>query len=260
MEDNRLEHSARTPFEWVAHRGYPSRYPENTRLGFEKAIEAGARFIEADVQISADGIPVIFHDQTLERLCGCKGVVHRTPKADLDRLSAFEPGRFGNRFKGVRLMDLADMVDLLRRNPEVVLYLEIKRIVLKAFRIHEVLNAILPLLEPVKGQVVLISFSVFALKAAKVAGWQRLGPVLSRWSDIYKPAVTGLAPEIIFIHHRRLPMGIHYHSEVTELAFYEVSDPALAQSLAKRGASFIETDAIGEMLAADYFDKEEPDA
>ncbi|MEH6814619.1 MAG: glycerophosphodiester phosphodiesterase family protein, partial [Motiliproteus sp.] len=212
-------------YELVAHRGYPHLYPENTRLGFEKAIEAGAKYIETDLQISADGVPVIFHDQTLNRLCGCSGVVHRTLKADLDRLSPCEPGRFGNRFKGVRFMDLNDMVQLLAKNTEVTLYLEIKRISLKAFKLYEVISAIFPILEPVKDRVVLISFSLLALKAAKARGWQRLGPVLSRWSDISRSTVVNLEPEVIFINYRRLPIGVHYEHPDTALAFYEISDP-----------------------------------
>ncbi|OMH25265.1 glycerophosphodiester phosphodiesterase family protein [Motiliproteus sp. MSK22-1] len=236
------------PYELVAHRGYPSRYPENTRLGFEKAIEAGALRIEADVQLSADEVPVIFHDQTLVRLCGHKGAVHRSTKAQLDRLSPFEPGRFGNRFKGVRLMDLQDMVELLQRNPKVVLYLEIKRIALKAFGVNRVLDRILSIIESVKHQVVLISFSIYALKAAKLRGYQRLGPVLSRWAEICHPSVVKMEPEVLFFNHKRLPLGARYENPRVELAFYETSDSNVADSLADKGARLIETDAIGEMI------------
>ncbi len=245
-----MTHQQIAEFELVAHRGYPSCYPENTQLGFEKAIEAGARFIEADVQLSADKVPVIFHDQTLSRLCGCSGVVHKTAKADLDRLSPFEPGRFGTRFKGIGLMDLEDMVALLERNPQVTLYLEIKRIALQAFGVNAVLEQILPRISPVSRQVVLISFSLFVLKAAHRRGWQRLGPVLGRWVEINHTAVTKLAPEIIFINHRRMPLGGRYEHPSTRLAFYETSSFKQACKLAAYGASFIETDAIGEMLAA----------
>ena len=237
-------------FQWVAHRGYPSKYPENTRLGFEKAIESGARRIEADVQMSADQVPVIFHDQTLTRLCGVKGTVHRASKAHLDQLSAFEPSRFGNRFKGVRLMDLEDMVALMGRNPEIELYLEIKRIALQAFGVNQVLDQLLPLIEPIKDRVILISFSVFALKAASSRGYLRLGPVLTRWSQLQQLSVLKLKPEVVFLNHRRFPIGAHYDNSNMKLAFYEISDIRLADRLAKRGASFIETDAIGEMIAA----------
>ena len=51
----------------IAHRGFRSRYPENTMLAFRKAIEAGCDGIEFDVHLSKDGQAVIIHDETLER-------------------------------------------------------------------------------------------------------------------------------------------------------------------------------------------------
>jgi glycerophosphoryl diester phosphodiesterase len=53
-----------------AHRGLhgPGR-PENTIAAFEAAVAAGFG-IELDVRLSADGLPVVFHDATLARLCG----------------------------------------------------------------------------------------------------------------------------------------------------------------------------------------------
>lgn len=46
-----------------AHRGFSGKYPENTMLAFEKAIELGADGIELDVQLTKDGVPVIIHDE-----------------------------------------------------------------------------------------------------------------------------------------------------------------------------------------------------
>lgn len=60
-----------------AHRGLfdnASDAPENSLAAFRKAVEAGYG-IEWDVQLSKDEIPVIFHDATLERMCGVKGNV-----------------------------------------------------------------------------------------------------------------------------------------------------------------------------------------
>jgi len=50
----------------VAHRGWQRRYPENTLPAIKGALDAGARYIEVDVQLSADGVPVLFHDRTLQ--------------------------------------------------------------------------------------------------------------------------------------------------------------------------------------------------
>ena len=54
----------------IAHRGFSSRYPENSLLAFQKAIELGADGAEFDVQLSKDGVPVVFHDESLLRITG----------------------------------------------------------------------------------------------------------------------------------------------------------------------------------------------
>lgn len=51
----------------IAHRGAPQDAPENTVPAFEAALETGADLVEVDVQLSADGVPFLFHDDTPER-------------------------------------------------------------------------------------------------------------------------------------------------------------------------------------------------
>ncbi|WP_052852132.1 glycerophosphodiester phosphodiesterase [Streptomyces avicenniae] len=62
----------------VAHRGDPYRARENTLASFRSAVAAGADAVELDVRRSADGVPVVVHDATLERLWG-----HRRAVAEL---------------------------------------------------------------------------------------------------------------------------------------------------------------------------------
>lgn len=59
----------------IAHRGYSGKYPENTMLGFEKAVEAGCDEIELDVQITKDDILVIIHDEDIRRTTDGHGMV-----------------------------------------------------------------------------------------------------------------------------------------------------------------------------------------
>ncbi|WP_141604240.1 glycerophosphodiester phosphodiesterase [Terrilactibacillus laevilacticus] len=59
----------------IAHRGYSSKYPENTMLAFKAAQKAGADGIETDVQLSKDGVPVLIHDETLNRVAKVNGYV-----------------------------------------------------------------------------------------------------------------------------------------------------------------------------------------
>ncbi len=54
-------------FTLIAHRGSPLRAPENTLASFLLAEAEGARAIETDIQLTADGVPVLCHDDTLRR-------------------------------------------------------------------------------------------------------------------------------------------------------------------------------------------------
>lgn len=59
----------------VAHRGYSGKYPENTMLAFEKAVEAKADEIELDVQLTKDGELVVFHDEMIDRTTNGNGLL-----------------------------------------------------------------------------------------------------------------------------------------------------------------------------------------
>lgn len=59
----------------IAHRGYSGKFDENTMIAFKKAIEYGADGIETDIQLSKDGVPVIIHDETLNRTTNGQGLV-----------------------------------------------------------------------------------------------------------------------------------------------------------------------------------------
>ncbi|MCX6354765.1 MAG: glycerophosphodiester phosphodiesterase family protein [Candidatus Aureabacteria bacterium] len=106
----------------VAHRGYSSLYPENTILAFEKAIEERCDMLELDVQLTADGEIVVFHDFTLERTTDGSGELGRKTLAELRELDA---GSWrGVRFAGQRIPTLRELLDCVRRR--VKLYIEIK--------------------------------------------------------------------------------------------------------------------------------------
>lgn len=71
-----------------AHRGYSSRYPENTLLAFEKAVELGVDIVEFDVRESSDGELVIIHDAMLDRTTDGSGPVNSHSLVELKRLNA----------------------------------------------------------------------------------------------------------------------------------------------------------------------------
>ncbi|MDT0441066.1 glycerophosphodiester phosphodiesterase [Streptomyces johnsoniae] len=71
----------------VAHRGDPYLARENTLASFTSAIAAGADAIELDVRLTADGVPVVLHDPTLERLWGHRAAVADRTAAEVAALT-----------------------------------------------------------------------------------------------------------------------------------------------------------------------------
>ena len=109
-------------FKKVAHRGASGDYPENTRLAFEKAIDAGADMIELDCQMSQDGHVVIFHDEKLLRTARVRGTLRSKSLAELKQLDVgkwFKPG-----FKGQHILTLEEALESVAG--KVDLCLEIK--------------------------------------------------------------------------------------------------------------------------------------
>lgn len=103
----------------IAHRGYSAFAPENTPLAFDLALAAGADLVELDYHHSADGVPVVLHDATLDRttdavaLWGGKDlpVAART----LSELAKLEAGRwFRTPAPGQRLVPLTEALDLIQ--------------------------------------------------------------------------------------------------------------------------------------------------
>ena len=232
----------------IAHRGHTARYPENTLIGLEAAAACGASYVEVDVQLSADGMPILFHDETLDRLCGVPGTIHQYDSKSLARLRAGEPARFGTRFADEPLAPLAAVGDLLRRHPGLTAFIEAKGIAIEHFGAQAVLQAITGTLREVAAQYVLIAFSFDFLQLARALTPQPLGAVIEHWDERGKAPLQSLQPEYLFCDHNGLPAtGPLTTNADCRIAVYEIADGAAALALAARGAGMIETFSICEM-------------
>lgn len=70
---------------WIAHRGAGRHAPENTLAAFRKGAACGFRMMEYDVKLSADDVPILLHDDTLERTSNGKGRAADLRHAELAR-------------------------------------------------------------------------------------------------------------------------------------------------------------------------------
>ena len=94
----------------IAHRCGGALAPENTLAGLRVAAGLGWRAVEFDVMLSADGTPVLIHDETLERTTDGRGRVADTSDAELARLDA--GSWFGPQFAGEPLPSFGDAAEL----------------------------------------------------------------------------------------------------------------------------------------------------
>lgn len=75
-----------------AHRGYSKKYPENTMLAFKKAYEKNFSGIELDVHLTKDNIPVVFHDETLDRLTNATGLIKNFTLSEIKEVNIYDKG------------------------------------------------------------------------------------------------------------------------------------------------------------------------
>jgi glycerophosphoryl diester phosphodiesterase len=98
----------------VAHRGYSAIAPENTLPALAAGALAGATLIEFDVRTTADGVPMVIHDRTVDRTTDGTGHVW---ELTLDEIRALDAGSwFSPAYAGVRVPLLAEVLDLLRES------------------------------------------------------------------------------------------------------------------------------------------------
>jgi glycerophosphoryl diester phosphodiesterase len=104
----------------VAHRGYCAVAPENTMPALTAAVLGGATYLEFDVRTTADGVPVVIHDRTVDRTTDGSGHVW---DLTVDEIRALDAGSwFAPAYAGARVPLLAEVLDL----PSPALLLEIK--------------------------------------------------------------------------------------------------------------------------------------
>jgi glycerophosphoryl diester phosphodiesterase len=115
----------------IAHRGASALAPENTLAAFQKAISAGADGIEFDVRLAKDGVPIVFHDFGLKRICRREGRVSDFSAAELGKLDAGtwfnirNPRKADEKFCKEIIPTFAQLLDFLKSYTG-LLYVEMK--------------------------------------------------------------------------------------------------------------------------------------
>jgi glycerophosphoryl diester phosphodiesterase len=240
------------PF-WIAHRGAGKLAPENTLAAFRVGASHGYRAFECDVKLSADGVPFLLHDATLQRTTRERGLA-----ADRawNELSCIDAGGWHSRaFAGEPIPSLASIAGYCLRNG-FALNIEIKptpgaetetgRVVADAAAGLWADSAVKPLLS---------SFNPDALAAAQSAqpGLPRallLDTLRLGWLD----EAHALGCVAIVANYGVLDSAViaRVHADGLRALTYTANDPATVRWLVDCGIDGIITDAVDRFSAQDF--------
>ena len=205
---------------WIAHRGYSKKAPENTLAAFRAAEEHGAHAIELDVQVTREGIPVVFHDQLMNRVTSMRG---RLTARTFSQLQAARVGQ----------EKIPTLQETLHRT-KLPIFLEVK----DPHGIDEMLRVA----SPHKKRVTLISFHPHVLVKAKQAGFKTglltvTGVIGRRLAPRLK--VDYLAPHARYTGRKLIEAATKHGIKVLP---WGAKSPEHARELLERGAHGVISD------------------
>jgi len=229
----------------VGHRGWPAVAPENSLEGMTAALATGTRWVEFDVQLTSDGVPIVIHDRGLGRTGTAPTRVLDSDWATLAGAPVHQPSRWGDRYLGAQLPMLTQMVDLIIAQHHACAFVDVRPQSVRRHGARATLDAIAPICSPAGERLILISFDQAFVALAKAAS-MRCGWIIRSWSEGTCRALAELSPEFVFCRYDRLPGG-ELPAGPWRWAVYTVDAPDRALELMARGVQLVETDDIGRM-------------
>jgi len=145
----------------IAHRGASAAAPPNTLAAFRRAAELGADGVELDVHLSADGVPVVIHDFTVDATTDGTGPVAGLTLAQLKQLDAgstFDPA-----FAGERIPTLEEVLEMEER---LFINVELKATGLRDSGLERAVTALIKRCGA-RDRVLFSSFNPFSLRRAR---------------------------------------------------------------------------------------------
>lgn len=239
----------------IGHRGARAYAPENTVVSIETASSLGVEWVELDVKLTKDGIPIIFHDEELGRTTNGTGLVAQTTYEDLRDLDS--GSWFGDSFVQTRIPTLEEAVDVILKH-NLGFNLEIKPCPGREKETAEVALDYMSRMWDDMDKILISSFQHVSLESARdlAPDWARglliddNVPLLENWKDI----ADYLDVKTINIGKKLITQQLVEEVMDLELPLlvYTVNDPMMARAMQKLGVdSFFSDnpDVIMENLA-----------
>lgn len=231
---------------WIAHRGAGRLAPENTLAAFRLGARHGYRAFECDVKLSADGVPFLLHDTTLERTSNGLG---RAGDLRWSQLALLDAGSWhGRQHAGEPLATLAGVAAFILRN-RLALNIELKPVPGQERLTGEVVAAEAARLWAGSGlpPPLLSSFSPVALEGARQAapGLPR-ALLLDALHEDWPEVARGLGVQAVITDHRLMDADVLavLRAQRWRGLCYTVNETEDVQRLLALGIDGLITDAI----------------
>lgn len=236
----------------IAHRGYSGRYPENTLLSYQAAYTHGAKYMELDLQMTNDCVPVLHHDVSLKRMAGIDLDIWDVSSVQLQNYKASYAERFGDEFSDNSFTTFSEFCNWLQLHPDVTIFVEIKQNSIDQFGLQVFMDEVYRQIVAanVENQCVIISFNHLVVEYSRKISPMRVGWVLPKWYEANKKILQKLKPDFMFCDKHFLPASDEeIWSGSWQWAIYNLDDVDSAIVMANRGMTFLETNQIGTLLS-----------
>jgi glycerophosphoryl diester phosphodiesterase len=233
----------------IGHRGAAAYAPENTISSFTKAAQLGAKWIEFDVMLSSDGIPMIFHDETLNRTTNGRGYVADYTFSQLRTLDA--GAWFDFRCAGERIPALQQALEFLQ-NAKLAANIEIKPLPGEdKATVRNALEVVLPYFPQPNTSILFSSFSITSLEELRLQQPDAyLGLLMHEWLPDWQAVAEGL--QCVSVHVNQSIMTEDKVKKIKDsgkmLLCYTVNDPLRARELYSWGVDAIFSDCPDKII------------
>jgi glycerophosphoryl diester phosphodiesterase len=234
----------------LAHRGAMDSAPENTLAALYAAREQGALWAEVDVKITQDGVPILMHDDTLDRTTNGSGLV---ADASWEKVQTLDAGSwFDARYAGERVPHLDDVMRVALET-ELRLAIELKPCPGRARATTMVVLIEMAKKWPEGTEPPLISsFDVESLEIAAQLQppWPRCF-IMPDWRDDWREIVEKVGASAVSMDEKALTEErvAAFRSVEMPLLAYTLTDPARAKELLGWGVSAVYADRPRAILA-----------
>lgn len=236
----------------VGHRGLMVSHPENTLVGYQASIAAGARFIECDLQLTKDKQVVVLHDDNLKRTANVDTSIFDIDLTEAMNTSVHQPDKFGDKYKNEFIAPLGAFVELVAKHPQVKAMIEIKQESIDRFGLGTFIDEVFPLARQLPEQLIVISFNADAVVEAKKAGLQS-GWVVRKMNKRSEKRASKVKPDYLItdvlkvnVNDPQLWQAPADHQ--WQWMLYDVMEADVAKSLMDKGVDLIETGDISGLI------------